>query len=244
MSADPEKEAKAQKLFARLSPVLSSAPDNAAGAPSACPVSPSAREVFNPKTGLPADLEKESSKLSSSSSLSSTRQQSSIPMADFVPKHQEENGSSTWLYPSEAMFFKAMQKKGWDPHEEDMKTVVSIHNSVNERAWREVLTWERMHATECAEPRLKKFTGRPSDYSPKARLLNALGFALPFDRHDWVVDRCGKEVRYVIDFYSGMPRPGEPASVAMTLDVRPALDSFEALWDRFKVTLHQLTRLP
>jgi hypothetical protein len=24
---------------------------------------------------------------------------------------------------------------------------------------------------------------------------------LPFDRHDWVVDRCGQEVRYVIDFY-------------------------------------------
>jgi len=23
----------------------------------------------------------------------------------------------------------------------------------------------------------------------------------PFDRHDWIVDRCGKEVRYVIDYY-------------------------------------------
>lgn len=23
----------------------------------------------------------------------------------------------------------------------------------------------------------------------------------PFDRHDWTVDRCGKEVRYVIDYY-------------------------------------------
>ena len=25
---------------------------------------------------------------------------------------------------------------------------------------------------------------------------------LPFDRHDWVVDRCGKEVKYTIDYYS------------------------------------------
>lgn len=24
---------------------------------------------------------------------------------------------------------------------------------------------------------------------------------LPFDRHDWTVDRCGKEVRYCIDYY-------------------------------------------
>lgn len=25
---------------------------------------------------------------------------------------------------------------------------------------------------------------------------------LPFDRHDWYVDRCGKEVRYIIDYYA------------------------------------------
>jgi len=37
--------------------------------------------------------------------------------------------------------------------------------------------------------------GRPQDYSPKARLLNLLGYKLPFDRHDWIVDRCGEEVR-------------------------------------------------
>ena len=28
-----------------------------------------------------------------------------------------------------------------------------------------------------------------------------MGGQLPFDRHDWYVDRCGQEVRYVIDFY-------------------------------------------
>jgi len=33
--------------------------------------------------------------------------------------------------------------------------------------------------------------------------LNFLGFKLPFDRHDWVVDRCGTDVRYIIDFYNG-----------------------------------------
>lgn len=59
------------------------------------------------------------------------------------------------------------------------------------------------------------------------------GFKLPFDRHDWVVDRCGREVRYVIDFYSGPSQPGAP--VSMHLDVRPALDSVGALYDRLKM---------
>ena len=36
--------------------------------------------------------------------------------------------------------------------------------------------------------------------------------------------------RYVIDFYNSAPLPSMP--VAMHLDVRPALDSPAALWDR------------
>ena len=38
--------------------------------------------------------------------------------------------------------------------------------------------------------------GRPQDYSPKARLLNVLGYKLPFDRHDWIVDRSGRQVGF------------------------------------------------
>jgi cytochrome c heme-lyase len=63
----------------------------------------------------------------------------------------------------------------------------------------------------------------------------AQGYKLPFDRHDWIVDRCGQDVRYVIDFYTGAPQPGVPTS--MHLDVRPALDSVGALWDRLRVQL-------
>ena len=33
-----------------------------------------------------------------------------------------------------------------------------------------------------------------------AKFVNGvLGGPLPFDRRDWIVDRCGKEVRYIID---------------------------------------------
>lgn len=48
-------------------------------------------------------------------------------------------------------------------------------------------------------------------------------YKLPFDRHDWIVDRCGTEVRYVIDFYQGEVPQGDshqaPPS-AFFLDVR------------------------
>jgi hypothetical protein len=55
-----------------------------------------------------------------------------------------------------------------------MPTVVAIHNAVNERAWQHVLSWEALHECDCPLPKLLRFKGRPSEYSPKARLLNLL----------------------------------------------------------------------
>ena len=43
-----------------------------------------------------------------------------------------------------------------------------------------------------------------------ARLMSWIGGPLPFDRHDWYVDRCGTEVRYVIDFYFDDDKAGSP----------------------------------
>ena len=57
----------------------------------------------------------------------------------------------------------------------------------------------------------------------------------PFDRHDWFVQRLtsggkSREVRYVIDYYSGPPEPtGEPV---FYLDVRPAIDGPTAAVER------------
>jgi hypothetical protein len=50
--------------------------------------------------------------------------------------------------------------------------------------------------------------------SPLAWMRKTAGGLEPFDRHDWTVDRCGQEVRYVIDFYfhehkAGTPEVGE-----------------------------------
>ena len=58
---------------------------------------------------------------------------------------------------------------------------------------------------------------------------------MPFDRHDWVVDRDGEEIRYVIDFYSGHESKQASSNndaVSMYLDVRPAVDSFGSVIDR------------
>ena len=60
-----------------------------------------------------------------------------------------------------------------------------------------------------------------------------LGYSPPFDRHDWVVTRCGKEVRYLLDFYNGRRTPGHP--VAMHIDARPAGDDWQGMWDRMRM---------
>merc|ERR1712192_160862 len=97
--------------------------------------------------------------------------------------------------------------------------IIKIHNTNNENAWGEVLKWERFHKAECPEPQLKSFGGKAKDYSPRARLRGMLGYQMPFDRHDWIVDRNG-------------------------LDVRPALDSQTAVWDRMKMAWYRLMYAP
>ncbi|KAI1380244.1 cytochrome c/c1 heme-lyase [Hypoxylon crocopeplum] len=86
---------------------------------------------------------------------------------------------------------------------------------------------------ENLSPSLVRFQGRPKDMTPKAAMFQVMGWIYPgafgtdppFDRHDWYVSRDvdgkRKEVRYVIDYYSGPPEPtGEPV---FYLDVRPAI---------------------
>ncbi|CAK7227412.1 Cytochrome c1 heme lyase [Sporothrix bragantina] len=161
--------------------------------------------------------------------------------------HEIETGadpvSGNWVYPSEKMFFEAMKRKGNDnARAADMRVVVPIHNAVNERAWKEILEWEAPYTGtgpgQCGGPRLHSFAGLSTNMSPKARLNTLLGYTAPFDRHDWIVDRCGTQVEYVIDFYAGRPgsttaaagaqRAGNP-QINFYLDVRPKLNSWEGI---------------
>lgn len=213
--------------------------------PSECPMSVSGEKI-NPDNMMPIEA-RQAPMPGQPFDLSKEREQSTIPKAD---------GSGNWMYPSEQMFWNAMIRKGWDwrahvngedPqykskigedgkfHQKDMSSIIRIHNANNESAWREVLKWEFLHAKECPiGPKLKKFSGDAKNFSPRARIRSWLGYELPFDRHDWVVDRCGKDVRYIIDYYDG-PLEAETHKFAL-LDVRPAMDDIQNIWDRMRVT--------
>lgn len=126
-----------------------------------------------------------------------------------------------------------MKRKGFNAAAEDMKTVVPIHNAVNERAWAEILKWEAPYVAPankgCGGPRLHSFAGLGRTMSPRARINTLLGYTAPFDRHDWVVDRCGKRVEYVIDFYSGRNDGPGAGKLNFYLDVRPKLNTWEGV---------------
>lgn len=79
----------------------------------------------------------------------------------------------------------------------------------------------------CGGPRLESFSGSATSLTPKARLNTFMGYSAPFDRHDWVVDRCGKKVEYVIDFYAGKDEHKPGKSLNFYLDVRPKLNTLE-----------------
>ena len=174
--------------------------------------------------------------------LSTDRVSSTIPKGG-----TDDSAAATWTYPSPQQFYNALARKGKFnanggeseiASEEDMASVVALHNNMNEKTWAKVVEWERQTYSEDSAPKLLKFCGRPHDLSPKGALKHYLfGHPLPYDRHDWTVLRDdGTTVRYVIDYYydetrasssdeSAMPelhdRSGTPS---LLVDVRPALD--------------------
>lgn len=154
--------------------------------------------------------------------LSTDRELSTIPRAD---------SGSRWEYPSPQQFFNALARKNMAAPEQYMDVMVDIHNFLNEGAWQEVLKWESRHKDRCLAPKLVRLQGRPNDLSPLARVSGWLHGARPFDRHDWYVDRCGRQVRYVIDYYEGVPENDMPV---FNLVVRPAVDDLGSLTDRAK----------
>ena len=181
------------------------------------------REVSSIPRALPTNHERQH--------LNSAEAAALPPPANNEKDTGRDRETGNWIYPSQEMFFAAMKRKGHDPEQHDMQTIVPIHNAVNERAWNHILEWERGRGSEaCGGPKLVSFAGDSKALTPKARWNNlVLGYAKPFDRHDWVVDRCGKKVGYVIDFYSG--RGGE-GPLSFYLDVRPKINSWEGVSTR------------
>ncbi|EOA92177.1 Cytochrome c1 heme lyase [Exserohilum turcicum] len=178
--------------------------------------------------------------------LGTEREVSTIPRAlpdDAAPasarpaNNERDTGADkktgNWIYPSEQMFFDAMRRKAYDPSAPDMRTIVPIHNAVNERAWHEIKNWEKGRGSEaCGGPKLASFSGLSTSLTPRARWKSFLGYQAPFDRHDWVVDRCGTKIEYVIDFYAGKDEGKVGKALNFYLDVRPKLNSWEGIKTR------------
>lgn len=158
-------------------------------------------------------------------------------------------------YPSPQMFWNALVRKGKQEgaSEKDMQTVVSIHNNMNEKTWNQVMAWEQLVEVKDGgrEPKLLRFVGRPDQLSPKAYIKTLLGHPAPFDRHDWIVDRGGQEVRYVIDYYHDeskvtadqIPQQLQDAHAmqSIVVDVRPAIDSADSVVSRlFRMPMAQI----
>ncbi|ORX71276.1 cytochrome c and c1 heme-lyase [Linderina pennispora] len=182
----------------------------------------SAHPAIDPYNQMPAEPEQARAH-GQKETLSTERMRSSIPRAE----RYESAGPSECpaLHDAEPAADAAKEKKddmwdlprkNWDPTEHDMKSVVPIHNAVNEMCWHHILQWEKMHQTQCGSPRLL------AELTPRARFYSLLGYTKPFDRHDWTVDRCGKSVR---------KDPKNPHAPSFYLDVRPAL-TLEGAWDR------------
>jgi cytochrome c heme-lyase len=194
----------------------------------ACPVGKDAQ--VNPRNFMP-ELSQRPISNQQKGALPTERTLSSIPKAALddepAPAAAQGKEDGLWVYPSPQQFFNAVLKKGFtDTEERDVPAMVQIHNQVNERAWQEILAWEKDKATTCGGPKLVQFRGDATVLTPKARMLGLLGYARPFDTHFWTIERCGERVEYVIDFYKGKqggsPSNGKLAMPSFYLDVRPA----------------------
>jgi Cytochrome c/c1 heme lyase len=96
--------------------------------PAQCPVPHS--ETLDPRNNLPVLTQERSP--SQTTDLPTERTASSIP----------RDGVGNWEYPSPQQFYNALVRKGWETPENEIETIVEIHNFLNEKAWEEVQKWE------------------------------------------------------------------------------------------------------
>ena len=102
-----------------------------------------------------------------------------------------------------------LRKGYTDTPQDAVESMVAVHNFLNEGAWAEIVGWERVFSRGLKEgwekcrrgeenialdaardeltgksgdvppPRLLRFQGRPQELTPKARILQAMGWVYP-----------------------------------------------------------------
>lgn len=152
---------------------------------------PTSREVSSiPRASasiLPtlADPQSAEAFASTSSSSSSSPSSSDPPSSSSAAPAESSARGENWVYPSEAQFFAAMERKKHNPNPADMATIVPIHNAVNERAWADLLKWEDgWGGKECGGIKLVTFKGTPGKITPRSFMNRFLfGSVLLFRSH-------------------------------------------------------------
>eukprot|EP01083_Nonionella_stella_P043936 118529_1 len=140
-----------------------------------------------------------------------------------------------WLNPSAAQIYRACKRNKKQLEEEDAPSMSLTHVNVTESTWSAIMDFEKLHSAECPNPKLARFWGMYGQHTIKSRLVHLMGGPYPFDRHDWVVDRCGKEVRYIIDYYAyPITDMHGNDDIQYSIDARPALTP-SGVFDRFRV---------
>ena len=169
-----------------------------------------------------------------------------------------------WLNPSANQLYRSLGRKNKPIEHEDSLSVAAVHAIVTDQTWDNIMIYEGLHRTQCPTPKLARFEGRDGFYSPKAKFFHyVMGMPWPYDRHDWTVDRCGKEVEYVIDYYAipvasehnenivkqkeaeeikekGSDRyapfiEDDDIEFMYTIDARPKMNSFGNMVDRMRI---------
>ncbi len=124
--------------------------------------------------------------------LDTEREPSSIPKG---------SGDGNWEYPSPQQMYNALLRKGYhDTDPEHVTSMVSVHNFLNEGAWREICIWEGLFSkglgegwkkcergeagidesvADAANPKLVRFQGRPKDMTPRATMVQVMGWIYP-----------------------------------------------------------------
>lgn len=170
--------------------------------PSACPVKHDDKEPksmlsqLNPLNYMFPDLSQKPAE-GQTFKLPTSREESTIPRG---------SGEGTWEYPSPQQMYNALLRKGYtDTDVTAVESMVSVHNFLNEGAWEEILGWEQRFAKGLyrgwqvckrgeahtperlnryweekeVEPSLIRFQGRPKDLTPKATMIQVLGWIYP-----------------------------------------------------------------
>ncbi len=111
-----------------------------------------------------------------------------------------------WENPSANQLYRSLKRKNKGIDHNDAASVAHIHEAVTSQTWDQIMEYEADYgvSSKCKvnDIKLARFQGMYGIDSYKAKFMGFFFGLKPYDRHDWTIDRCGQEVKYIIDYYA------------------------------------------